>query len=105
LDRARFEAKAEINPLYKKYAKVVEDELQRLRANGFNSNREAVLKFKLGEAALEKLESGSAGGQRRKAAAEERVRKTQSRPANMRGDGSGARQGKTEEDRLRGMQI
>ena len=105
LDRARFEAKAEFNPVYKKYAPAVEEELQRLRANGFNSNREAVLTYKLGEATRKKLEAGSAGGQRRKDAAGERVRKVNSRPANLRGDGSGSRQGKTEEDRLRGVQI
>jgi hypothetical protein len=105
LDRARFEAKAELNPVYKKYANAVEKTLGEMRAKGVNSTREAILTYKLGEAAREKLEVGSVGGQRRRVAAEGRVRSAQGRPANVRGDTGGGRAGKTEEDRLRGMQI
>jgi hypothetical protein len=105
LDRARFEAKAELNSVYKKYAASVESTLQEMRAKGVNTTREALLTYKLGEAHRKKLEAGAGEGQRRKAAAQARVNKVNGRPANLRGDNSGSGKGKTEEDRLRGVQI
>lgn len=105
LDRARFEAKAELNPVYKKYAADVEKTLQEMRAKGVNTTREALLTYKLGEAARKKLEAGMGDGAKRKAAAQARVNKVNGRPANLRGDNSGSGKGKTEEDRLRGVQI
>jgi len=105
LDRARFEAKAELNPVYKKYAVAVEKTLQEMRAKGVNTTREALLTYKLGEAARKKLEASGGDGKRRKEAAQNRVNKVNGRPANMRGDTSGTGKGKTEEDRLRGIQI
>ena len=105
LDRARFEAKAELNPVYKKYAASVESTLQEMRAKGVNTTREALLTYKLGEAQRKKLEAGAGEGKRRKEAAQARVNKVNGRPANLRGDSSGSGKGKTEEDRLRGVQI
>ena len=105
LDRARFEAKAEINPVYKKYAEAVESTLQEMRAKNVNTTREALLTYKLGEAQRKKLEAGEGEGRRRREAAQARVSKANGRPANLRGDNSGSSRGKTEEDRLRGIQI
>ena len=105
LDRARFEAKAELNPVYKKNAPAVEKALEEMRAKGVNTTREALLTYKLGEAARKKLEAGAGDGKRRRDAAQNRVSKVNGRPANMRGDSSGTGKGKTEEDRLRGVQI
>lgn len=105
LDRARFEAKTELNPVYKKYAAEVETALQDMRTKGVNTTREAILTFKLGEAARKKLEAGAVGGQKRKAAAEGRVAKVNGRSANIRSDAPSTGKGKTEEDRLRGVQI
>ena len=105
LDRARFEAKAELNPIYKKYAADVEKTLQEMRAKGVNTTRESLLTYKLGEAARKKLEAGAGDGRRRKEAAQARVSKVNGRPANLRGDSSSSSKGKTEEDRLRGIQI
>lgn len=104
LDRARFEAKAEVDPLYKKYADSVEKTLQDMRAKGVNSSREAILTYKIGEAALRKKAQG-VGADKKKQAAQARVNSTKGRPANLRGDSSGSGKGKTEEDRLRGVQI
>ena len=105
LDRARFEAKAELNPIYKKYAPQVERTLQEMRAKGVNATRESILTYKLGEAARKKLEAGSGQSQRRKDAAQGRVNKAQGKPANLRGDSGTQRRGDNVEDRLRGVQI
>ena len=105
LDLARFEAKAEVNPLYKKYLPEVEKRLASLRASGVNAPREEILKHAIGEVALAKTVNGAAQGQRRSTAAAQRVAATRGRPANIRGDTNVGSRGKTEEDRLRGVQI
>lgn len=107
LDKARFEAKAEVDPIYKKYASAVEKTLQDMRAQGVDTTREAILTYKVGEAALKrKSEKDSVKLQdANKRAAKTRVASVEGRSSNSRGDSSGTSRGKTEEDRLRGMQI
>ena len=60
---------------------------------------------------LEKEDTGATiwiekkGADQRKKAASDRVNSVKGRPANLRGDNTGGGKGKTEEDRLRGVQI
>jgi hypothetical protein len=105
LDKARFEAKAEMNPVYKKYAAEVEKTLLEMRAKGVNTTREALLTYKLGEAARKRLEAGASQGRTRAAAATSRVRSVQGRPANLRGDSGTGKRGDSLEERLKGVQI
>lgn len=104
LDRARFEMRLEHEPALKKYADSVEKALGEMRTKGVNSSREAILKYKLGEEAYDRLMSKK-GAEQRKQAAQKRVASVNGRPANVRGDNTGGGKGKTEEDRLRGVQI
>ena len=89
-DKARFEAKAEINPVYKKYADRIEKGLSDMRKNNANTTREALLTYYIGEDARKRLESKTGSDQRRRAAAT-RVERTQGRPATARSDVGGSR--------------
>lgn len=55
-DRIRFQLKAESSAIYAKYQPVVETKLADLRAKGINAQREAILKFLIGEQYLKKAE-------------------------------------------------
>lgn len=103
-DKASFEAKATINPIYKKYLPAVEKDLADMRKNGVNTTREAILTYKIGEDARKRLEQKGNGEQRRRAAAN-RVETARGRPANGRSDQGTSRSEKSLEDRLRGVQL
>lgn len=102
-DRASYEAKASVNPLYQKYQPEVEKRLQSMRSNGVNSTREAILTYIIGEDAMKRA-AQKPDPQRRSNAAR-RVEKANGKSANTRSDAAGSRSDKSLEDRLRGVQI
>jgi len=104
LDKVRFEQYTK-HPVFKKYTADVEETLNGMRKAGVNSDREAILKYKMGEALYNRIMAQENGKPVRKQAASDRVSAVRGKPANVRGDSNGARAGKTEEDRLRGVQI
>lgn len=83
LDKTQFDAECRYDPLARKYANEVEKELTRIRNEGGNVPREAVLNYVLGRALREKQRLGSGT---RAAAGERRVRAAATRPTNARGD-------------------
>ena len=89
-DKASFEAKALADSLYKKMAPKVEQELANLRRQGQNISRENIFYFLVGKSAVESRNSGATREQRR--AAEARVRKATTKPANVRSDTGATRQ-------------
>lgn len=102
-DKAAFDAKAEINPTYRRYAAKVEAKLQELRRTGQNVSREALLKFVIGEDALK---NGSRVGSKQRKAANGRLARETTRARNGRSDTGGnargtARRGSTPADRLK----
>lgn len=107
-DKATFEAKATIDPIYKKYAGRVEKALGDMRKNNANTTREALLTYMIGQDARERLAKNSNGDQRRRAAAA-RVENTKGRPATARSDASSSRTDKDSvqalEKRLSGVAI
>jgi hypothetical protein len=103
-DRAAFQAKAAVDPLYAKWGPKVEGKLAELRARGNNVERDVLLKFMIGEAALEKR--GSKEGKQEVRQAKQRVANQRTRPANSGSDtGSQRRQQSTAERRLENVQI
>jgi hypothetical protein len=82
-DRAAFEAKALVDPLFKKWAPRVETELQTLRQQNQNVEREKLMYYLIGKNAVENR-SGAARQQR--AAAQQRVRSQTTRPSNSGSD-------------------
>lgn len=88
-DKASFEAKSSINPLYKKYLPKVETALAGMRKNGANTTREALLTYMIGEDARKRLENKE-GSEPRRRAARDRVERTQGRSNNnVRSDTGG----------------
>jgi len=81
-DAASFNAKAAVNPVYRKMQPVVEAEFQRLLQAGTPADRETIMKYKLGERMLADAEKR--GGKLRKEG-QERVERESTRPANGRG--------------------
>jgi hypothetical protein len=103
-DRAAFHAKAVVDPLYAKWGPKVEGKLAELRARGNNIERDVLLKFMIGEAALEKR--GSKEGKQEVRQAKQRVANQRTKPANSGSDtGSQRRQQSTVERRLENVQI
>lgn len=90
LDRLDFKATCRDDPVAAKLEQEVESRLSAMRANGFNSTRDAIYTFMLGERA--KANKGRATGKAQRTAAANRDRQ-QARPGNARGDTapSGAR--------------
>ena len=88
-DRTAFQAKAATNPLYAKYAPKVEGKLAEMRVSGANAPRETVLKYLIGEAALERFSSKE--GKREVAQARERVKRNTVRPSNSGSDTAATR--------------
>jgi hypothetical protein len=78
-DRAAFEARCTPGSIYAKWKDRVEQELVTMRQQGFNAPREKVLAYMLGKAMLDRQGSGENRQQRR--AADNRVRRQQTRPA------------------------
>jgi len=82
-DRAAFQAKATVDPLYKKWEPKVEAELTQLRQQGMNVERERLMYYLIGKAAVE-ARGASKGTQR--AAGQQRVRQQTTRPGNSGSD-------------------
>lgn len=104
-DKSLYEAKAINDPLYRKYQSKVDAELTRIRQNGGNVPREAVLRYLLGTAVLESR--GSKDNKTRKATGERRLRRETTRPNDTRNDATQARRGggRNLEDRLANVQL
>jgi len=103
-DRTAFQAKAAVDPLYAKWGPKVEGKLAELRSRGQNVEREVVLKFLIGEAALERR--GTKEGRREVRQAAERVRGQRVRPSNSGSDtAADRRQQGSLERRLENVQI
>lgn len=82
-DRAAFEAKATVDPLYQKWKPKVEAELQVLRQQGMNADREKIMFYLIGKSAVEgRLQTR---GQQRAAGAQ-RVQRQTTRPSNSGSD-------------------
>jgi hypothetical protein len=105
-DKATFDAKALVDPLYGKWGPKVEEALRNLRDKGQNVSREQMLKYLIGEAALAGRKSQT--GQQRKAAAG-RMARNRTSPSNSRSDAQGERRGGSDanalEKRLENLQI
>lgn len=103
-DRAAFQSRAAVDPLYAKWGPKVEGKLAELRAKGNNVEREVLLKFMIGEAALERR--GSKEGKQEVRQAQRRVANQRTRPANSGSDTAPQRrQTSTAERRLENVQI
>jgi len=103
-DRTAFQAKAAVDPLYAKWGPKVEGKLAELRAKGQSVEREVILKFLIGEAALERR--GTKEGRRDVAQAAQRVRGQRVRPSNSGSDTTAdRRQQSSVERRLENVQI
>lgn len=83
LDNLDFKATCRDDPVAAKLAPEVEARLSAMRANGFNSTRDAIYTFMLGERA--KANKGRATGKAKRTADANRERQT-ARPSNGRGD-------------------
>jgi len=103
-DRTAFQARAAVDPLYQKWAPKVEGKLAEIRAKGDNSDRETVLKYLIGEAALERRNSKEGRAEVRQA--QRRVNAQRARPVNSGSDTQAQRrQPATLERRLENVQI
>lgn len=103
-DRAAYEAKATLNPVYAKHQAAVEKALASLRQNGNNAAREELLKWVIGHEALNAKPSKAAAANKQAAAS--RVTAAKGKPTSARGDtGFYTGKGSTPEDRLRGVLI
>ena len=89
-DRAAFQAKATVDPLYKRWEPEVEAELAKLRTQGQTVEREKLMYFLIGKAAVEKRD-GSKGTQR--AEGQRRVASQRVRPSNSGSDIAANRRG------------
>ncbi len=103
-DRTAFQARCSVDPLYAKYAPKVEGKLAELRTGGGNAEREVLLKYLIGEAALERRSSKE--GKREVVAAQQRVKRATTRPTNSGSDEAATRrQGESLERRLENLNI
>jgi hypothetical protein len=105
-DKASFEAKATVDPLYKKWSPKVEQELANLRRQNQNVSREQLFYYLVGKAAIEARDGAGSRQQRR--AAESRVRRATTKPTNTRSDSAPAartRQTQSLEKRLENVNI
>jgi hypothetical protein len=103
-DRTAFSSKAAVDPLYARWAPKVEGKLAELRAKGNNVEREVLLKFLIGEAALERRTGKE--GKREVRLAAQRVNRQRTRPGNSGSDTQAERRERsTAERRLENVQI
>jgi hypothetical protein len=86
-DKAAFEAKSQIDPLYARMAPDVEKELDKLRAQGQNVPRQVLFELAVGRAAL--AARGKTKGQKERGAAN--LRRETTSPLNGKGDQSASR--------------
>lgn len=96
-DKATFDAKSLVDPLYAKWAPKVESFLTDLRAKGQNVAREQALKYLIGEAALANRKAAS-GKQRQEAAG--RMNRNRTQPSNARSDTQVDRRGGSDATKL-----
>lgn len=89
-DRAAFEAKATVDPLYAKWKPKVEAELATLRQQNMNVDREKLMYYLIGKNAVEGR-NATKGQQRHEA--QRRVQRQQTRPGNSGSDVSADRRG------------
>jgi hypothetical protein len=103
-DRAAFQSRAAVDPLYAKWGPKVEGKLAELRARGNNVERDVLLKFMIGEAALERR--GSTAGKAEVTQAQRRVASQRTRTANSGSDTAPQRRQQVSlERRLEDVQI
>ena len=103
-DRTAFQAKCTVDPLYAKWAPKVEGKLAELRTRGSNVEREVLLKFLIGEAALERRSSKE--GKREVKEAAQRVTAQRVRTGNSGSDTPAQRRQNTSlERRLENLNI
>ncbi len=103
-DRTSFQTKAAVDPLYAKWGPKVEGKRAELAAKGQYVEREVLLKFLIGEAALERR--GSKEGKAEVRQAQRRVQSQRTRPGNSGGDTQPVRRQQTSlERRLENEQL
>ena len=103
-DRSAFEAKATVDPVYRRHAAEVEQRLTALRQQGQNIGREHLLRYIVGEKALERARKD---GNRHERRGKEAIERERVKPGNGRGDVQ-SRRGKeadTPRKRLEGVII
>ncbi len=88
-DKAAFDAKATIHPTYQKYQGAVEEKFQELLGKGTPTDRETILKFMLGERALQAANPARARQARQ--AGQNRVAAQATRPGSAKGDAASQR--------------
>lgn len=102
-DKARFERFQQDNPRAKRYVEDVEKLLDQARRGGTNLPRETVFYYLLGKKVAENTKNKGATTRQ---AGRENVRREQTRPSAGRGDvGTGARKGKSLEERLANVEV
>jgi beta-lactamase class A len=104
VDKAGYDAKATLNPVYARYQEEVESQLQGLRNNGQNVPRENILRFILGDRALK---GATASGKKAATNGQKRVAAQQVRASSSKGDAAveRGRQATTAEARLKDQFI
>lgn len=104
-DKMAYQLQAASHPVYARYANEVETRLAAMRAQGQNVSREALLKYIVGEKAMER--SVSPAAKKAAKAAKGRVEQQRARPSNGRGDrpATRAKPGSTPRERLDGVAI
>lgn len=104
IDKATYDTKATLNPVYKRYQEEVEERFDKLLREGKATEREVILKFILGERAL----NGAAGSSKKaKASGERRIEAQRVSGGNAKGDTRSQRgkTGDTPENRLKDVFI
>lgn len=105
-DKARYDAKASVDPRYRRFADQVERELGQAQKNGLNFNREQVLAFIIGNQVMNA--KGSKGAKKQATEAEASVRDNKVRPSRPKGDTAPDRSSNertARRKRLEGQQI
>lgn len=102
LDKAAFHAKSSTDETYAKLADQVEEMYQEGLKRGVTAPREELHSLLLGRELKKDMATKLS---QKKANATKRIDTVTSKPASARGDVAGSRQGKSEEDRLRGVLI
>lgn len=101
-DRASFQAKAQHDETYEKYADAVEQMYQEGLAKGVTASREDLHSYLLGKELKKDMASKIS---KKKEIAGKRIESVTAKSASAKGDVAGAKKGRTEEDRLRNVLI
>ena len=101
MDKASYDAAAASNPVYRRMSAEVERKFQEQMAVGRPTDRVTILKYLIGESAL----NGAANQAPRRAAARRRIEGQQVKPARPSGDQAQSRKMSTAEDRLKDVLI